>query len=309
MRIVEVSVRDGLQAVRGPAVSTATKMELIRRLVGAGVRHLDVASFASPKLVPQLADSAEVLRQCAADPLLNDGQTHFVCIVPSQRGLERALAAGAGLRSLSVSLWVHATEAFSQRNMGMSVADHMRENRAMARTVEASSDGGRVRLRTYVSGALWCPVTGAVEAKRVGELAAELSALSDSVEEVVLADTLGKGLVSSVREALREAGRCGRPLGLHLHNTYGYALGAVADAVEQMGVRSIEGSVAGLGGCPFAGPESLGNLATEDACGMLHQMGFETEVDVTKLVDVGRWICNELNVQPASCRSRTAKPS
>ncbi len=97
---------------------------------------------------------------------------------------------------------------------------------------------------------------------------------------------------------------CGRPLGLHLHNTFGYALGAVAEAVESLGVRSIEGSVAGLGGCPFAGPQSLGNLATEDVCGMLHQMGFETGIDVEKLVETGRWICGELNVSPASCLSR-----
>jgi isopropylmalate/homocitrate/citramalate synthase len=301
VRIVEVSARDGLQAVRGAIVPTEKKMELIRRLVAAGVTHLDVASFANPKLVPQLADGAQILRQCAADPSLRD--QNLTCIVPNQRGLERALAAGAGLPNLSVSLWVHATEAFSQRNMGMPISDHMRENRAMARTAAAAG----VRLRTYVSGALWCPVSGPVEAARAGTLACELAALAPEVEEVVLADTLGRGLPRDVRAALLAAGSCGKPLGLHLHNTFGYALGAVAEAVESLGVRSIEGSVAGLGGCPFAGPESLGNLATDDVCGMLHQMGFETGVDVDKLVETGRWICGELNVSPASCLSRVRK--
>ena len=282
VRIVEVSARDGLQAVKGAIVPTDTKMELIRRLVAAGVRHLDVASFASPKLVPQLADGTEILRQCAADPALNDGRTSFTCIVvsweifgaaaaadavllpsrqqPNQRGLERALTAGAGLRSLSVSVWVHATEAFSQRNMGMPIAEHMRENRAMARTAAAAG----ARLRAYVSGALWCPVSGPVEAARAGALAHELAGLAEAVEEVVLADTLGRGLPRDVRAALAAAAGCGRPLGLHLHNTFGYALGAAAAAVESCNVRSLECSAAGLGGCPFAGPQSLGNVATEE---------------------------------------------
>ena len=285
-------------------VSTGTKLELLRRLHDAGVRHFDVASFANPKLVPQLADGVELLRMIADDPVLTTDAS-LTAIVPNMRGLERFLLSvdQLGLKNCSVSIWVHASEAFSQKNMGCSVSEHMASNRVMAEALVGSG----VRLRAYVSGALHCPFSGPIKADRVGELAEQLvdAAGTVPVEEIVLADTLGRGLVDEVRLAIMATQkRVKVPLGLHLHNTFGYALGVISMAVSELGVRSLEGSVAGLGGCPFAGATSLGNVATEDVASMLHQMDFETGVDVGKLVQVGKWICGEVGVQQTSCVSR-----
>jgi hydroxymethylglutaryl-CoA lyase len=281
------------------------------------LKAFDVASFASPKLVPQLADAAEVLRLMNEDPVLS--QVSMTCIVPSRRQLDRFFAAtkGLSLKNLTVSVWVHASEEFSQvstkgdiesigfstvktqRNMGFSIEHHLNENRQIARDLA----GTGVKLRAYVSGAIYCPYSGRVAPEKCAELATELAGIG--VEELVLADTLGRGLVHEVREALllTQQGLPKVPVGLHLHNTYGYALGVISMAAE-LGVRSFECSVAGLGGCPFAGPQSLGNVATEDVAGLLSHLGFETGVDLKKLVSTGRWISEIVGVQPTSCLSK-----
>ena len=297
MRVVEVGARDGLQGLK-TVLSTDAKVRMIKDLVACGVRSLDVAGVANPKLVPAVADGDAVLRRCMEE-LPSD--VRLTAIVPNRRGMARALDATEtrrGRGGLSVSVWVHGTEAFSRRNMGCSRAARLEENREVVRMAAAAGVG----VRAYVSGALFCPETGKVAAGEVAGLARQMLAMGP-MEELVIADTLGRGTARDVREAIEAVrGECGTevPMGLHLHNTFGRALGAVEEATR-LGLRSFESSVAGLGGCPFAGSESLGNLATEDLVTLLHQMGFETGIDVAQLVEVGKRIAKELDVPVASC--------
>ena len=298
VRIVDVSPRDGLQAVKHVVLPTERKIELVLRLVrDAGVRELDVASFVSPKVMPQLADGADVLAALRQEPDMR--ACTLTCLAPNERGAERALRAGA----TNLSIWVHGSEAFSERNLRMSTAEHMEANRAVVRLANAE-DG--VSVRGYVSGAIHCPFSGPVSAERVGDLSRQLVE-ELAVEELILADTLGLGTLPEVQAAVMAAARASRgevPLGLHLHNTYGRALSLVAAGVQHWGIDIVEGSVAGLGGCPFAGPQSLGNTATEDIVHMLDQMGYETGVSVDGLLSTGAWICGQLGLPSASFLSR-----
>lgn len=160
------------------------------------MKHFDVASFANPKLVPQLADGPELLKLIAADPLL--AESNLTVIVPNRRGLDRFLRCHSELKlkNCSVSIWVHASEAFSKKNVGCSIDEHLEENRSMAKALAGSG----VRLRAYVSGAIHCPFSGPIDPERAGDLVGRLlDVAGDSVvEEVILADTLGRGLVDEV---------------------------------------------------------------------------------------------------------------
>lgn len=300
VRVVEVAARDGLQAVRNRVLGTEVKVELVRRLVEeAGVRSLDVASFVSPAACPQLSDGAEVL---AGLRHLRDRTPDLTltCIVPNHRGMLRAIDAGA----TSVSIWVHGSDAFSLKNLRMSTAEHMRENEKIARLAEQH----RIPLRGYISGAIHCPFSGPVAPSRVAQLASELnSAVSPLLQELVIADTLGRGTIAEVGLAVNAARSVlpsHIPLGLHLHNTFGYALGCIAVAVQDWNIRSIESSVSALGGCPYAGPQSLGNVGTEDVVHMLHAMGYETGLKVDSLLETGAWLCQQLGIEQQSFLSR-----
>jgi hydroxymethylglutaryl-CoA lyase len=278
VRIVEVGPRDGLQ--NEPAqVATATKIRLIERLVAAGLRSVEATSFVSPRWVPQMADAAQVMAGLTRQPGVS-----YPVLVPNIAGYERALAAGA----TEIAVFGAASEAFSRRNINASIDESIERFRPVAE--RAGTDG--IRVRGYVSTVLGCPYQGPVPVSDVIKVAQALHGLG--CYEISLGDTIGAGtpgqarqMVDAVAEHLPIS-----QLAVHFHDTRGQALANVFACLER-GIRVVDASVAGLGGCPYAEGAS-GNVATEDLTFMLHGLGFETGVDLDALIATGRWICAEI---------------
>lgn len=284
VRIVEVGPRDGLQNER-QLVEVETKVSLIERLVAAGVTHIEAASFVSPKWVPQMAGSADVMQKISRPP-----HVRFSALTPNLKGLEAALRVGCD----EVAVFGAASEAFSQNNINCSIAESLARFREMANA--AISDG--IRLRGYVSCVMGCPYEGNVDPAQVVEVALRL--LDMGCQEISLADTIGCGTPSATK-ALLEA--CLRripasQLAGHYHDTYGMAIANIATSLE-FGLRTFDSSVAGLGGCPYAVGAS-GNVATEDVVYLLHGLGFETGIDLHELADTGRFISGAIGRTSAS---------
>ncbi|MDZ4813340.1 MAG: hydroxymethylglutaryl-CoA lyase [Pseudomonadota bacterium] len=278
IRIVEVGPRDGLQNEK-LIVPTATKVRLIEQLVDAGHSTVEATSFVSPKWVPQLADAAEVF-----SALRRKAGIRYPVLVPNLQGMERALAAGVA----EVAIFTAASEAFNRRNINASIDESIeRFKPVMDRAAEVG-----VPVRGYVSTVLGCPYQGAVPICDVVRVARALHQLG--CYEVSLGDTIGIGTASAAREMLRSVAGVVpmQQLAVHFHDTRGQALANVYACVEA-GVRVVDASVAGLGGCPYAEGAS-GNVASEDVVFMLHGMDFDTGIDLDKLVQVGRWISAEL---------------
>lgn len=278
VRIVEVGPRDGLQN-ESALVPTATKLALIERLVACGLHTVEVASFVSPKWVPQMADAAEVYAGVWQRPGLR-----YPVLVPNLAGYERARA--VGVREIAV--FGAASEAFSQRNINASIEESLQRFRPVAE--RAREDG--VRMRGYVSTVLGCPYQGDVPIADVLRVARALDALG--CYEISLGDTIGAGTPRQARAMVAAVAReiPVERLAVHFHDTRGQALANVYACLD-VGIRVVDASVAGLGGCPYARGAS-GNVATEDLVYMLHGMGIETGVDLDALVEVGRWISAEL---------------
>jgi hydroxymethylglutaryl-CoA lyase len=284
VRLVEVGPRDGLQN-EAATVPTATKLELIRGLAAAGLGTIEIGSFVSPKLVPQMADTASLL---AALDLA--GPVRYPVLVPNLRGLEAALAAGAR----EIALFTAASEGFSERNTNCSIAE------SLARLAEVASRAlaAKIRLRGYVSCVLGCPYEGAVSVSAVVAVAERLAELG--CYEISLGDTIGVGTPGKARAMLETVAlRLGMErLAVHFHDTYGQALANILACLDS-GVGVIDSSVAGLGGCPFA-RGATGNVATEDVVYMLNGLGVATGIDLDRLASVGRFIAAALGRQSAS---------
>lgn len=270
--IVEVGPRDGLQN-EPEVLPPDTRAELVRRLVAAGLRTIEVASFVDPRRVPQMAGAEDVV--AALDPAA--GVT-YAGLALNERGYERLHAAGLG----EVRFAFGATESFNRRNQNAAVDDSAT---AAVRIVErARADG--LRCAVTISVAFGCPFEGPVDEARVLELAERVAAARPDV--LLLADTIGVGTPSQVRRLLAAAGGLGVPVGGHFHNTRntGYAN---ALAALETGAHVLDASVGGLGGCPFA-PRATGNVATEDLVHLLHREGFDTGIDLERLVEVSAWL-------------------
>ncbi len=280
--VYEVGPRDGLQN-EAATVPAEVKVELIERLVAAGLPAVETTSFVSPKWVPQLADAAEVMAAVARRP-----GVRYPVLVPNPAGLERALAAGAH----EVAIFGSATETFARRNLNRSVE----ESYAMfAPVVEAARNAG-LRVRGYLSMVLGDPWEGEVAPRQVAGAARRMFELG--VDELSLGDTIGVGTPAHVRRLLEAVG-AELPLdalAVHFHDTYGQALANVLASLE-LGVRTVDASVAGLGGCPFA-RSATGNLATEDLVYMLNGLGVETGVDLEAVVASAWWISARLGREP-----------
>lgn len=291
VRLVEVGPRDGLQNEAQP-VPTATKIELIQRLVQAGHRCVEATSFVSPKWVPQMADAAEVYQGIEQV----DGVS-FPVLVPNLQGYQRARS--VGVREIAV--FAAASEAFSQRNINASVAESLARFAPVME--QARADG--VRVRGYVSTVLGCPYQGAVPLGDVVRVAASLHEMG--CYEISLGDTIGVGTAAKARAMLRAvAGAVPMSaLAIHFHDTYGQALANALACIEE-GVRVIDASVAGLGGCPYAEGAS-GNVAAEDVVYLLQGLGLDCGVDLNKLVATGRWISAELGRSNGSKVGRALK--
>lgn len=284
IKMVEVGPRDGLQN-EPETVSAAIKIELIDRLAAAGVSSIEAGSFVSPKRVPQMADTAEVM----AGINRREGVCYSV-LVPNIQGLKAAQDANAD----EIAVFAAASETFSQKNVNASIAGSLDRFRPV---LDAAGKSG-IPVRGYVSCVLGCPYEGEVEPGQVTRVAGEL--LSMGCREISLGDTIGIGtparaqsLVDAVSEVVPA-----EKLAAHFHDTYGQALANIL-AVLERGVAVIDSSVAGLGGCPYA-DGATGNVASEDVLFMLNGLGIETGVDLDSMAEAGRFISEKLGRPPAS---------
>jgi len=284
VKIVEVGPRDGLQN-ESQQVPVETKIELINRLGAAGLSVIEAGSFVSPKWVPQMTASGEVLQ--GVDQLAG---VSYPVLVPNMRGLDSALEAGAR----EIAIFAAASERFTQKNINCTIEESIGR---YTQVVERALAEG-LRVRGYVSCVLGCPYEGEIDPEAVADVAARLYDLG--CYEISLGDTVGVGTPVKAQRMIERVARVVplEKLAAHFHDTYGQALANLL-AVLQMGVSVIDSSVAGLGGCPYARGAS-GNVATEDVIYMLHGMGLETGVDLEKLLEAGRFICDFLQRHPAS---------
>nr|WP_298727542.1 hydroxymethylglutaryl-CoA lyase [uncultured Steroidobacter sp.] len=274
IEIVEVGPRDGLQS-EPEVLPTATKLELIGRLVAAGLKRIEVASFVNPKRVPQMADAEAVLAGLPKVP-----GVQYVGLVLNRKGFDRALAAGC----TEVGLVAAATDSFSERNQGATMEENIRTIEEIAPLAREAG----VRMQVTLSTAFGCPFEGEVPASRVVDICRRLA--QSQPLEIALADTIGvavpsqvTALVEQVRAAVGDVAiRC------HFHNTRNTAV-ANAYAAVLAGVNTLDASVGGVGGCPFA-PNATGNVGTEDLVYMLSRAGYDTGIDLTKLIETARWL-------------------
>ncbi len=282
--LVEVGARDGLQN-EPTRVPTAVKIELIDRLSATGLKVIEATSFVSPKWTPQLADASEVMAG-----ITKKQGVRYPVLTPNMKGFEAAAEAGAH----EVAVFGAASETFSRNNINCSIADSLDRFRPLC---EAAAERG-IRVRGYVSCALGCPYEGEVAPAAVARVARALFDMG--CFEISLGDTIGAGTPGKASEMV-EAVAAEVPvesLAAHFHDTYGQALANLV-AVLDRGVSVIDGSVAGLGGCPYA-PGAAGNVATEDVLYMLDGLGVATGVDLDALVEVGWFISDALGRPPAS---------
>ena len=284
VRIVEVGPRDGLQNEKTP-ISVDARVAFIENLVKAGLHTIEVGSFVSPRAIPQMVNSDQVLRAVDHHP-----GYEFHVLVPNEKGYEAAKAAGAKV----IAVFASASEGFSKANINCSVAESIaRFTPVVAR---AKADG--IKVRGYVSCVLGCPYDGEVKPAAVVAVAKKL--WDQGCYEVSLGDTVGVGTPMKARQLLR-AVAAEVPianLGMHFHDTYGQALANLYAGMEE-GARVIDSAAGGLGGCPYA-PGATGNVATEDVVYMIEGMGIKTGIDMQKLVAATNEISRLLGKPPVS---------
>jgi hydroxymethylglutaryl-CoA lyase len=303
VRIYEVGPRDGLQN-ESASIPLATKVEFIRRLADAGLREIEATSFVSPKAIPQLADADDLLTAVLADGRSGGtgrpggkrgaggaARVRYPVLVPNERGMARAEAAGAD----ALAVFTAATDAFTQKNIGMTIEESLA---AFAPVLRRAGELGWWR-RGYVSTAFGCPYTGAVAPERAVDVANRLLQLG--VDEVCFGDTIGVGVPSQVAALTGLAVTRGIPLdqiAFHFHDTRGTALANVVAGLDA-GVRCFDSSTGGTGGCPYA-RGAAGNLATEDLVYLLDRSGFEHGVDLEGVLGAARFITEALGKPLAS---------
>jgi len=284
VRLVEVGPRDGLQN-EARTLDPATKAALVDRLAEAGLPVVETGSFVSAKWVPQMADSAEVFAR-----IRRRAGVRYTALAPNLKGFEGALAA----RADEVAVFAAASETFSRRNINCSIAESLERFVPVLEAARSAS----LPVRGYVSCVLGCPYEGPVSRRAVADVARRL--VDMGCYEVSLGDTIGVGTPAKARALFHEVAAA-VPLGMlaaHFHDTYGQAL-ANLYAVLELGVATIDASVAGLGGCPYA-KGATGNVATEDVVYMLDGLGIQTGVDLAKLVAAAWFAADAVGRDPAS---------
>jgi hydroxymethylglutaryl-CoA lyase len=293
VKLVEVGPRDGLQN-ESKIIPADIKVELIDRLTRTGLQVIEAGSFVSPKWVPQMADTADVLARISRAP-----NTSYPVLVPNLRGLDDARAAGAR----DIAVFAAASETFSRKNINASIDESL----ARYNEVCAAARRHSIAVRGYISCVLWCPYEGRIAPDPVLHVAERL--LGMGCYELSLGETIGKGTPGEVQGLIDTLVRSvpREKLAVHFHDTYGQALVNVFAAL-QMGVATVDSSIAGLGGCPYA-PGAAGNVPTEDVLYMLDGLGIRTGVDLGKLVTAGRFISDHLARPPASRANRALSRS
>lgn len=284
VKIVEVGPRDGLQNEK-ETITTPVKIALIDRLSAAGFANIEAASFVSPKWVPQMAASAEVMAAIARRP-----GTLYSALTPNMQGFEAALAA----RADEVVIFGSASEAFSQKNINCSIAESIARFAPVAR---AAKEHG-LRLRGSISCAFGCPYQGEVPLTAVADVVGRMRDLG--CDEIDIADTIGVATPRQTQAVMRCASDAfdAARLSGHFHDTYGQALANIYASLE-VGIAIFHASVAGLGGCPYA-KGATGNVATEDVLYMLHGLGISTGIDLDAVVEAGQFIAGQLGRKSAS---------
>ncbi|MFJ6021976.1 hydroxymethylglutaryl-CoA lyase [Nocardiopsis alba] len=288
VEIVEVGPRDGLQN-ESTVLSVEDRIRLIDRAVSAGVQRIEAVSFVNPKRVPQMAGAEEIM--AGVD---RGAGASFIGLALNRRGLDRALAAGVS----EINVAVPATDGFSVRNQGATVDEMLDSLADMDRALE----GTGVPLSVTISTAFGCPFDGEVSTERVREVARRVA--DTSAVEIALADTIGVGVPFQVRELTRAVGEVapGRTLRCHFHNTRNTGYANALAAVEE-GVRVLDSSLGGFGGCPFA-PAATGNIATEDLLYLLHRSGMRTGIGLSEAAALGDWMGERLGKTPPAYLGR-----
>lgn len=300
VEIVEVGARDGLQN-EPEIIGTADKVALITRMMEAGARRLEVASFVHPGRVPQMADAEAVI---AALPDRTDVSYIGLCL--NKRGVMRAIASREGNKRGvdEAGCVLVASDTFGQKNQGQRIEEGVAENREMIRLAQESG----LKAQVTISAAFGCPFEGAVPPKTVVRLASQMA--EAGAEEIALADTVGVGVPAQVTDlvgAVREAVGDALPLRVHFHDTRGMGI-ANAWAAHEAGVRVLDSSLGGLGGCPFA-PNATGNIATEDLIYLLETSGIRTGMDLKAAIDANEWFTSVIGKSLPSVVSRAGLPA
>lgn len=298
VRIVDVSPRDGLQNEPG-VVSTETKLELIDRLTNSGLKTIEVTSFVSPKWVPQMGDHSK-LYPAILKKYHGNGVSYPV-LTPNIKGLEGALeaAASVGEKVGEIAVFGAASEGFSQKNTNRSIADGFEAFKKVIKLAKSHN----IPVRGYLSTVVGCPYDGATKPSDVAKYTEKFFEIG--CYEVSLGDTIGVGTPASIRDMLQEVLKNipAEKLAIHAHDTYGQGVANVLQAVD-MGIRVVDASVAGLGGCPYAKGAS-GNVSTEDVVYALHGLGYQTGIDLELLSKTGDWISKQLS-RPNSSKAGRA---
>lgn len=281
--LYEVGARDGLQ--NESALPTQTKVDFINLLSQSGLSHIEAGAFVSAKRVPQMADSLNVMRA-----IERHNTIIYSALTPNIQGFEMALSAQAN----EVAIFGSASEGFSQHNINCSISESLKR----FEPVMALALLHNIPVRGYLSCVIDCPYDGPVNADQVMQVAKTL--IDMGCYEVSLGDTIGTGTPLKVANVLDTVMSCipSHQLAVHFHNTWGQALPNIYQALS-MGIQTIDASVAGLGGCPYA-PGASGNVATEDVVYLCHQLGIETGINLDTLAKAGWMICQELDITPRS---------
>ncbi len=294
VQLVEVGPRDGLQS-ESQTIPLAAKVQLIDDLADAGHTYIEAGSFVNPKWVPQMADSEQVFAG-----IERRAGVRYCALTPNLQGFERALAAGVD----EVAVFAVASETFSHKNINCSIDESLQRYRELM----AGAQQHRIPVRGYVSCVLGCPYEGEISPQQVAEVTGSL--LDMGCYEVSLGDTIGVGSAGSMARLLDVLLTRFKPteLAVHCHDTYGQALSNILVALQH-GIHTVDASVAGLGGCPYA-PGASGNVATEDVVYMLDGMGIHTGLALDKLIAAGSRISATLGRVNASrvARARLATP-
>lgn len=280
VKLVEVSPRDGLQN-ESVTLPTDIKIAFINHLSKTGLSVIEATSFVSPKWIPQLSDHKEVFQHINKSPSIS-----YPVFVPNIKGLQNALEIGVK----EIAVFSTPSKTFCERNINCSPTENLLHIAEMTKLAKENN----IRIRAYISCVLGCPYEGEISPQSVAALAKQLIELG--CYEISLGDTIGVGTPlktqAMLEKVLKKVNK--EKIAVHFHNTYGQALANIYAALCS-GIASIDSSVAGLGGCPYAKGAS-GNIATEDVLYMLNGMNIHTGVDLTKLVEAGRFIVNHLKV-------------
>jgi hydroxymethylglutaryl-CoA lyase len=279
VKLVEVGPRDGLQNESAP-VSTADKINLIHGLIDAGVSYIEAGSFVNPRSVPQMADSDQVFAGLRSSPAVNSTALTLAALTPNLKGFERAMQAGV----TEVAVFASASEGFSAKNINCTIAESLTRFEPL---MQAARDN-KVAVRGYISCVVGCPYDGEVAPQQVDLVSRALFDMG--CYEVSLGDTIGIGTAGHFKRLLDFLllQTSADKLAVHCHDTYGQALANICTSLEY-GIATVDASVAGLGGCPYA-LNATGNVASEDVVYMLQGMGISTGIDLDKLIGVGQSI-------------------